>query len=162
MSKELARVLNPFDEREDSFIPADAYSLKEILNKVILCPGWQLMSIDVIGLYPQLPLVRALEITRTYSFVRTVLEENLILLKKLTPLSVDQIMEMITVVLETYFVLFDGTRRSQQLNGCPIGKALSVPVAGIYMYWWEKQVQKNSKFKLKLWKRMRDDMLINV
>ena len=128
--------INPFDESADSFI-TDAYSLKEILNKVILGPGWQLVSIDVIGLYPNLPLVKALEITRI------TLEEDLVLLKKLTPLSVDQIMEiMITVVvLETYFVLCDSTR-NQQLNGCPIGKALSVPVAGIYMCWWEKQFKR--------------------
>ena len=57
------------------------------------------------------------------------------------------------------FFICDGTR-NQQLNGCPIGKALSVPVAGIYMCWWEKQVQTNSNFNFKLWKRRRDDILI--
>ena len=47
-----------------------------------------------------------------------------------------------------------------QLDGCPIGKALSGPFAGIFMIWWELHFQQRvSSFKFKLWKRMGDDIL---
>ena len=89
------------------------------------------------------------------------LERNRKLLSKITTLSVNQIMEpMITVCLETYFVLRNGLTM-QQIEGCPIGKALSCTFAGIFMQWWEVHFLENvSSFKFKLWKRMRDDILV--
>ena len=74
------------------------------------------MSIDVIGLYyPQLPLVRALDGDNAYCFGRRPYSLETIIL---TPVLVDQIMEMITVVLETYFALCDGTTRNRLIKLC--------------------------------------------
>jgi len=63
--------------------------------------------------------------------------------------------------LETYFKSYDGTIYTQT-DGTPIGKAISGPMAGIYLRWFEYTFIRNSEFnsQILLWKRMRDDVLI--
>jgi hypothetical protein len=125
-----------------------------MLNDVILPEGSQLISLDIVALYPSIPLAKALEIVRSELMKDHTLGSR-------TKWSVDQIMRLLEISLETYFKTLDG-RIFQQINGTPIGKAISGPIAGIYMNWFESTfvLREELQFKPVLWKRMRDDILL--
>jgi len=80
-----------------------------------------------------------------------------------TEWKVEDIMKLLTICLETHFKTIDG-RIYTQIDGTPIGKSISGPLADIFMIWFEEQYIFNEKnvFKpyIKLWKRSRDDIYI--
>ena len=47
-----------------------------------------------------------------------------------------------------------------QMDGTPIGKSISGPLAGIYVAWLEETFVKNGRFKAQIifWRRMKDDI----
>jgi hypothetical protein len=104
--------------------------LKELLRNVEINGNCRLFSLDVVALYPSIPLKKTLEI------VREELENDASLCDR-TDWSVDDIMKVLNIALETYFKTLDG-RIFTQTDGTPIGKSISGPLAGIYMNWFEK------------------------
>ena len=106
------------------------------------------------ALYPSIPVRKALEI------VKEELEQDETLAER-TDWSPKEIVELLEICLETHFKTLDG-RIFSQINGTPIGKSISGPLAGIYMNWFEKQSMYGDKCTLKptLWKRMQDDVLV--
>ena len=78
-----------------------------------------------------------------------------------TEWKVEDIMKLLTICLETHFKTIDG-RIYTQIDGTPIGKSMSGPLADIFMIWFEEQYIFNEKnvFKpyIKLWKRFWDDI----
>ena len=64
---------------------------------------------------------------------------------------------------ETHFKNIDG-RIFTQIDGTPIGKSISGPLADIYMIWFEEQYifNDNNEFRafIKSWKRFRDDIYV--
>ena len=74
---------------------------------------------------------------------------------------VDDIIQLLSICLETHFKTIDG-RIFTQIDGTPIGKSISGPLADIYMIWFEEQhiFNENNEFRpfIKSWKRFRDDI----
>ena len=87
-------------------------------------------SLDIIGMFPNIPVKKALEIVREEL-------ENDETLSGRTKWKVDDIMKLLEISIETYFKTLDGKIYFQR-DGLPIGKSISKPLAGIYMHWFEK------------------------
>ena len=111
-------------------------------------------SFDVKALYPSIPVKKALEI------IQKELESDETL-KDRTNWTPKEIVDLLKICLETHFKTLDW-RVFTQMNGTPIGKSISGPIAGIYMNWFEEEFIQSSQCEMKpvLWKRMRDDILI--
>jgi len=153
MCKILTKILNPLDENGRSFV-SNAVQLKKFLKEVEITPRSRLASFDVKALYPSIPVLKALEI------VKEELEKDATL-KDRTSWTPKEIIDLLQICLETHFKTLDG-RVFTQINGTPIGKSISGPIAGIYMNWFEEQFIESDQcqMKPKFWKRMRDDVLI--
>ena len=151
--KELTDILNPIDEKGESFIK-DTYHFKEMLSKIEMQHGFKMGSLDIIGMFPNIPVKKALEIVREEL-------ENDETLSGRTKWKVDDIMKLLEISIETYFKTLDGKIYFQR-DGLPIGKSISKPLAGIYMHWFEKTYVfgEDSKFKenIVFWKRQMDDI----
>ena len=76
-----------------------------------------------------------------------------------TKWSVDDIMSLLEISIETYFKTIDGKIYLQR-DGLPIGKSISKPLAGIYMHWFEENhvFKEENESKLVYWKREMDDI----
>ena len=55
-----------------------------------------------------------------------------------TEWKVDDIMKLLTICLETHLKTIDG-RIYTQIDGTPIGKSISGPLADIFMFWFEEE-----------------------
>ena len=111
-------------------------------------------TFDVKALYPSIPVKKALEVVRQKLEADETLKDR----TKWTP---KEIIDLLEICLETHFKTIGG-RIFTQINGTPIGKSISGPIAGIYMNWFEEEFIYSDQCKQKpsLWKRMRDDVLI--
>jgi hypothetical protein len=158
MWKVLTDILNPLDESSASFVK-DSFHMKELLSEVQILDHHILASFDVTALYPSIPIERALQVLRESL-------TNDANLNGRTDWSVDDIMELVQICLETHFKTFEG-RIYTQTDGTPIGKSISGPIAGIYMDWFERTYIFNAHNHMPydipkpcFWKRMRDDIFI--
>ena len=61
--KELTDILNPIDEKGDSFVK-DTYHFKEMLAQVDIQHGFKIGSLDIVGMFPNIPVKKALEVVR--------------------------------------------------------------------------------------------------
>ena len=72
-------------------------------------------------------------------------------------------MKLLEICLETHFKTIDG-KILKQIDGTPIGKSISGPIADIFIIWFEEEYafNANNEFQpyLKAWKRYRDDIFI--
>ena len=82
-------------------------------------------SLDIIGMFPNIPVKKALEIVRDPEEL-----ENDETLSGRTKWKVDDIMKLLEISIETYFKTLDGKIYFQR-DGLPIGKSISKPLAGI-------------------------------
>lgn len=148
----VANVIQFLDEKAPSYI-TDSRSLRKMLAELSIDANDRLASFDIEKMYPSIQREKALECLRRRA---TEHEGELWERHKIT---VSNLLILATAVLPTEFILLDGTI-IEQLEGCPIGKSISGPLAGIYMSFWESEFLANNQFRFKLWKRMRDDILI--
>ena len=153
MCEELTRILNPLDESGRSFFK-DSFALNDMLKNITITDDCRLFSLDIKSLYPKVPLWKALQCTRQ------ALQADETLSKR-TDWSVDDIMALLEICLETHFKTLDGYIYTQ-MDGTPIGNSISGPLAGIYLNWFEKTYVFNeeNRFKPLFWKRARDDILV--
>ena len=61
--QELTRILNPIDEKGESFIQ-DTYHFKELLGNLEVRDDDLMGSLDVVGMFPNVPLKKTLEVVR--------------------------------------------------------------------------------------------------
>jgi len=149
--KELTDILNPLDMNGESYIK-DTYHFKETIRNVDIIEGDRMGTLDVVGMFPNVPVKKTLEITREKLMKDESLSER-------TEWSVDDIMKLLEISIETYFKTIDG-KIYRQTDGLPIGKSISKPLAGIYMHWFEENYvfKQENKEKLVYWKREMDDI----
>jgi hypothetical protein len=149
----LTKILSPLSVNSRSYV-ANSSDLKEELNRIEINENCRLASLDVIGLYPNIPIEKALECIRSRLREDSTLEGR-------TDWSIENIMKLLEICLITYFKTIDG-RIWKQTDGCPIGKSISGEIAEIYMNQFEEENIFNERFQFApiLWKRMRDDILI--
>ena len=153
LCKELTEILNPIDEKGESFI-RDTYHFKEMLDAVKIEEGCIIGTLDIIGMFPNVPVQKTLEV------VREKLETD-DSLKSRTKWEVKDIMKLLEISVETYFKTIDGKIYFQR-DGLPIGKSISKPLAGIYMHWFEEThiFKEDGEFSnnIVFWKRQMDDI----
>jgi hypothetical protein len=128
--------------------------IKKQLQDIMIDKECRLASLDVVGLYPNIPVEKALECTR-YRL------ENDHTLGGRTDWSIDNIMKLLRICLITYFKTIDG-KIWRQTDGCPIGKSISGEIAELFMDHFENQniFSGNLGFQPVFWKRMRDDVFL--
>ena len=78
-------------------------------------------SLDVVGMFPNVPLKKTLEVVREEL-------ENDDTLQMRTKWEIDDIMKLLEISIETYFKTLDGKIYFQR-DGLPIGKSISKPLA---------------------------------
>ena len=109
-------------------------------------------TLDIVGMFPNVPVKQTLQVTRDK------LEKDETLSSQ-TKWSVDEIMKLLEISIETYFKTIDGKIYFQR-DGLPIGKSISKPLAGIYMHWFEENhvFKAENEQRLVYWKREMDDI----
>lgn len=112
-----------------------------MLKNITITDDCRLFSLDIKSLYPKVPLWKALQCTRQ------ALQADETLSKR-TDWSVDDIMKLLEICLETHFKTLDGYIYTQ-MDGTPIGKSISGPLAGIYLNWFEKTYVFNEENRFK-------------
>ena len=151
--KELTNILNPLDEKGESFL-RDTYHFKESIRDVEVQDRDLIGTLDIVGMFPNIPVAKTLEVTREEL-------ENDETLSGRTKWKIDDIIKFLEISIETYFKTIDG-KIYYQRDGLPIGKSISKPLAGIYMHWFEKNFVYNAdnslRHCLKFWKRQVDDV----
>jgi len=149
--KELTDILNPLDEGGLSYI-RDTYHFKETINNIDLREGDRMGTLDIVGMFPNVPVKQTLQVTRDK------LEKDETLSSR-TKWSVEEIMKLLEISIETYFKTIDGKIYFQR-DGLPIGKSISKPLAGIYMHWFEENhvFKAENEQRLVYWKREMDDI----
>ena len=138
--KVLTDIINPLDEKGESFIK-DTYHFKEMLAGVEIEEGDIIGSLDIVGMFPNIPVKKTLEVVN-----EGLLNDETLGLR--TDWKPEDISKLLEISVETFFKTLDGKIYFQR-DGLPIGKSISKPVAGIYMHWFEKNYVFNegSRFK---------------
>ena len=153
--KILTDILNPLAKSGQSYVE-NAYDLKKFLNKLSIDNNDVQASFDVVALYPSIPIPKALDCVRRKLLNDTTLADR-------TDWKPEDIMKLLEICLETHFKTIDG-KIYTQLDGTPIGKSISGPIADIFMIWFEEEYIFNTDNEfhpyLKAWKRYRDDIYI--
>ena len=141
-------ILNPQAEKGLSYIE-NSNEFKKALAMIQIGENDIQASFDVVALYPSIPVEKALSCARERLMKDETLSER-------TDWNVDDIIKLLQICLETHFKTMDG-RIYTQVDGTPIGKSISGPLADIYMIWFEEQYvfSDNNMFKphIKFWKR---------
>ena len=144
----LTNILNPLATSGQSYIE-NSYDLNKFLGQLSINPADIQASFDVVALYPSIPLPKALECVR-----RRLLNDTSV--SECTDWKPDDIMKLLEICLETHFKTIDGNIYTQ-LDGTPIGKSISGPIANICMIWFEEEFDfyQGNEFQpyLKEWKR---------
>ena len=148
--KILTDILNPIAKNGQSYVE-NSYDLKQFLGNLNVDEYDTQASFDIVALYPSIPIPKALECVRKRLLNDTSLSER-------TDWKTEDIMKLLEICLETHFKTIDG-RILKQIDGTPIGKSISGPIADIFMIWFEEEYVFNdsNEFQpyLKAWKRYR-------
>ena len=97
--QELTRILNPIDEKGESFI-RDTYHFKELVNNLGVQEEDLIGSLDIVGMFPNVPLKKTLEVVREEL-------DNDDTLQLRTKWEIDDIMKLLEISIETYFKTLD-------------------------------------------------------
>ena len=131
----------------------NTYHFKEMLQEVEVREDDIIGSLDVVGMFPNIPVKKTLSIVKEEFH-----NENV---NSRTKWEVEDISKLLEMSIETYFKTLDGKIYFQK-DGLPILKSISKPMAGIYMHWFEKTYifNEDSRFKenIVFWKRQIDDV----
>ena len=120
--KILTDILNPLARSGQSYVE-NSYDLKAFLKNLPIDPNDIQASFDVVALYPNIPIPTALQCVRGRLLKDSTLSER-------TDWNPDDIIKLLEICLETHFKTIDG-RIFQQIDGTPIGKSISGPIADI-------------------------------
>jgi hypothetical protein len=131
----LSGLLEPL--RKKQYQIKNVYDLKEKTEKLTIEDDEEIVSFDVIGLFPSVPINKVLDI------IRCRLKEDKSLSDR-TKLSVDDIMDLLTFILRsTAFRYNNGFY--EQITGVPMGSPVSVVVAELMMEHLEDEAMKTDK-----------------
>ena len=98
--EELTRILNPIDEKGDSFI-RDTHHFKEMIDGIGIMKDDLMGTLDIVGMFPNIPVKKTLEVVREEL-------QNDDTLGSRTEWEVDDIMKLLEITIETYFKTLDG------------------------------------------------------
>lgn len=149
LARFLLKILNPLSGKTDSFINNTPHFLEKLQDAHINTQHL-MVSFDVVSLFTNVPVDKTLHIIKQRL-------ENDGTLHNRTTLSVNTIMELLTLCIKTtYFQL--NNNFFQQDFGIAMGSPLSPVVSNIFMEDFEQQHIKNYTNKPTIWWRYVDDV----
>ena len=126
--KILTDICIPLAKSRQPFVE-NTYALRTFLDKLNIDKNDMQASFDVVALYPSLLIPKAPSCVRKKLLNDTTSADC-------TDWKPDDIMKLLEICLETYFKTIDG-KIYTQLDGTPLGKSISGPIAHIFMIWFE-------------------------
>jgi len=121
--------------------------LAENLRNIILQPDEILVSFDVVGLFPNVPINEALQMTKSFLDQQDIPENKKHIL-----------FEMIKLVIDQSIFQFRG-KYYKQNNGVPIGNNISPIISEIFMKVFETQIENEPWFP-RFYARYVDDIIV--
>ena len=97
-----------------------------------LCPSTQLITFDVTDLYTMIPRDGALDVLGRFLLHNSVQG-------KIGNLSVDTILKLARLVLDTNYFVYD-QKYYRQIKGGAMGSPFTMTLANVYMFEWEKSL----------------------
>ncbi|XP_064632716.1 uncharacterized protein LOC135491023 [Lineus longissimus] len=152
LSRSTADLLAPITGKTIHYVE-NSKALVTELKEVQLTDEETFVSFDVVSLFTNTPIDKALEV------IRSRLEGDSHL-KERTMLAVDDIMQLLEFVLSTTYFKFDGQLYQQKFRTA-MGNPVSPIVANLYMEHLEQTAIASAptQFKPRFWKRYVDDVL---
>ena len=149
-SKALSELLTPLAGKTEHHLKNSKH-LAEIAKDVKLEEDEELISHDVVGLFPSIPIPEALRIIRGCLDRDTTLPDR----TRLTP---SDIIDLLAFTMSTTYFTFRG-KIYEQTFGTAMGSPVSVVVANLYMEWWEQTALATCPLDIRplLWLRYVDD-----
>ena len=138
--------LQPIAQKVNSFIKDTNHFLRKIKSLGQLPEGAILCTIDVVGLYPNIPHEEGLASLRKFLDARTE--------KKVTT---ETLLELAEIVLKNNIFQFN-EKTLKQLRGTAIGTKFAPPYAIIFMADLEERILKDIELKPRMWWRYIDDI----
>ena len=138
--------LQPIAQKVNSFIKDTNHFLRKIKSLGQLPEGAILCTIDVVGLYPNIPHEEGLASLRKFLDARTE--------KKVTT---ETLLELAEIALKNNIFQFN-EKTLKQLRGTAIGTKFAPPYAIIFMADLEERILKDIELKPRIWWRYIDDI----
>ena len=150
LAKYVAHILAPIVGKTEHHIHNSA-DLVEKLKNVRLTEEETLVSYDVSALFTSVPVQESVDI------IRKRLEDD-DTLKDRTPLTPDQVTDLLSVCLTTTYFRFDNTYYIQT-EGAAMGSPVSPIVANLFMEHFEQQALTSYSHPPRIWGRYVDDTI---
>ncbi len=126
----------------------------ELNNQNMIDKNSKIISLDVVNLYPSIPLDKGLDFTKKF------LQEHEDEIDFLG-LDIKDVLDLLKIISTNYEIIFNNEVFLQK-NGVPMGARFAPPYAIIFMYELEKQIMSQintNELEITLYKRYIDDIL---
>ena len=149
LSKYLLKIINPLAGNTDSFIKNSQHFIEKI-RQTNINNNTLMVSFDVVSLFTNVP------VDKTLTILKSKLENDRFLHNR-TKLSVNTIMELITLCVTTTYFQLDKDFYEQTF-GMPMGSSLSPFLSNIFMEFFEDNFVQTYTNKPLVWWRYVDDI----
>ncbi|XP_071944775.1 uncharacterized protein [Antedon mediterranea] len=155
LGKSLADILEPLVGNTIHHVKNSKDLVKELAT-LNVPQNYTFVSYDVVSLFTKTPTELALKIIR----IKLKNDDDL---KERTNLSVDDILELLSLLINTTYFSFNGSFY-KQIEGVAMGSPVSPIVVNLFLEWLGEEALKtaNTEIKSLIWKRYVDDVLAVV